>query len=131
MPFIRITVIGPTLTLDQIHRLQEGTTDLMTGTMRKPIEGTSVLVEQIHQGGWSIARAQVPIAAQVEVTIGLGTNTPDEKARFMTEMMALLRTVLGREVREETYITIREYSHDSYGRGGLTRAERDQRRTAA
>jgi len=103
----------------------------MTGTMRKPIEGTSVLVEQIHQGGWSIARAQVPIAAQVEVTIGLGTNTPDEKARFMTEMTALLRTVLGREVREETYITIREFSHDSYGRGGLTRAERDQRRTAA
>jgi phenylpyruvate tautomerase PptA (4-oxalocrotonate tautomerase family) len=49
----------------------------------------------------------------------------------MTEMMALLRTVLGREVREETYITIREFSHDSYGRGGLTRAERDQRRTAA
>jgi phenylpyruvate tautomerase PptA (4-oxalocrotonate tautomerase family) len=131
MPFIRITVIGPTLTLDQIHRLQEGTTDLMTGTMRKPIEGTSVLVEQIHQGGWSIARAQVPIAAQVEVTIGLDTNTPDEKARFMTEMMALLRTVLGREVREETYITIREFRHDSYGRGGLTRAERDQRRTAA
>jgi phenylpyruvate tautomerase PptA (4-oxalocrotonate tautomerase family) len=131
MPFIRITVIGPTLTLDQIHRLQEGTTDLMTGTMRKPIEGTSVLVEQIHQGGWSIARAQVPIAAQVEVTIGLDTNTPDEKARFMTEMMALLRTVLGREVREETYITIREFLHDSYGRGGLTRAERDQRRTAA
>jgi 4-oxalocrotonate tautomerase len=131
MPFIRITVIGPTLTLEQIHRLQEGTTDLMTGTMRKPIEGTSVLVEQIHQGGWSIARAQVPIAAQVEVTIGLGTNTPDEKARFMTELMALLRTVLGREVREETYITIREFSHDSYGRGGLTRAERDQRRTAA
>jgi 4-oxalocrotonate tautomerase len=131
MPFIRITVIGPTLTLDQIHRLQEGTTDLMTGTMRKPIEGTSVLVEQIHQGGWSIARAQVPIAAQVEVTIGLGTNTPNEKARFMTEMTALLRTVLGREVREETYITSREFSHDSYGRGGLTRAERDQRRTAA
>src|SRR5215467_86277 len=99
MPFIRITVMAPTLTLGQIHRLQEGTTELMTGLMRKPIQGTSVLVEQIRLGGWSIARAQVPIGAHVEVTIGVGTNTPSEKARFMNEMMELLRAALGREVR--------------------------------
>jgi len=57
MPFIRITVLGPALTSDQIHRLQQGTTDLMTSVMRKPIEGTSVLVEQIGRGGWTVAGA--------------------------------------------------------------------------
>ena len=55
MPFIRITVLGPTLAPEQIRRLQQGTTDLMTSVMRKPLEGTAVLVEQINQGGWSIA----------------------------------------------------------------------------
>ncbi|HUH85591.1 MAG TPA: hypothetical protein VLX85_13355 [Stellaceae bacterium] len=130
MPFIRISVLGPTLALEQIHRLQRVTTDLMTSVMRKPLEGTAVLVEQIGQGGWSIANAPVPAAAHVEATIGLGTNSPEEKARFMAEMMQLLRAVLGRELREETYITLHEFDHDSYGRGGLTRAERSRRRGA-
>jgi len=131
MPFIRITVLAPALTSDQILRLQQGTTNLMTSVMRKPIEGTSVLVEQIGRGGWSIAGTAVSIGAQVEATIGLGTNTPDEKARFMSEMMNLLRDVLGQELRDETYITFHEFNHESYGRGGLTRAERERRRAAA
>jgi 4-oxalocrotonate tautomerase len=130
MPFIRISVLGPTLAPEQIRRLQQGTTDLMTSVMRKPLEGTAVLVEQINQGGWSIAGKPVQVAAQVESTIGLGTNTPEEKGRFMREMMQLLRSVLGAELREETYITFHEFDHSSYGRGGLTRAERE-RRTAA
>ena len=128
MPFIRITTPGPNLTPDQIRHLQQGTTDLMTSVMRKPIEGTAVLVEQIKQGGWSIAGTPVDVAAHVEATIGLGTNTPDEKARFMAEMMELLRAVLGQELREETYVTFHEFDHGSYGRGGLTRGERDRRR---
>ena len=131
MPFIRITVLGPTLVPEQIRRLHQGTTELMTSVMRKPLEGTSILVEQINQGDWSIADTPVQVAAQVEATIGLGTNTTAEKARFMTEMMQLLRAVLGPALREETYVTFHEFDHDSYGRGGLTRAERDRRRTAA
>jgi 4-oxalocrotonate tautomerase len=131
MPFIRISVFGGNLAAAQINSLQQGTTELMTSVMRKPLEGTAVLVEQINQGGWSIAGTPVRVAAQVEATIGLGTNTPHEKGRFMTEMMQLLRAVLGAELREETYITFHEFDHDSYGRGGLTRAERDHRRVAA
>jgi len=130
MPFIRITVFDPSLTPEQVHDLQQATTGLMTTVMRKPIEGTSVLVEHISQGGWSIAGTPVPIAAHVEATIGKGTNTPDEKARFIAEMMQLLTGVLGPKLREETYIALHEFSHDSYGRGGLTRLERQRRRAA-
>jgi 4-oxalocrotonate tautomerase len=89
----------------------------MTVVMRKPLEGTSVLVEQITRGGWSIAGTPVKLTAQVEATIGLGTNTSDEKARFLAEMMKLLRDVLGPQLRDETYITIHEFNHDSYGEG--------------
>jgi 4-oxalocrotonate tautomerase len=131
MPFIRITTFGATLTSEQIHRLQQGTTELMVTVMRKPIEGTAVLVEQVNHGGWSIAGTAVNVAAQVEATIGLGTNTPEEKARFMADMMRLLRTVLGQELKDETYITLHQFDHDSYGRGGLTRAERERHSKAA
>jgi phenylpyruvate tautomerase PptA (4-oxalocrotonate tautomerase family) len=131
MPFIRITLFGSALSSEQIKRLQQGTTDLMITIMRKPVEGIAILVEQVAHGAWSIAGSQVDVAAQVEAAIGLDTNTPDEKARFCREMMGLLRTVLGPALRDETYITLREFDHDSYGRGGLTRAGRDRQRPAA
>jgi 4-oxalocrotonate tautomerase len=131
MPSVRITVLAPNLTPEQLHRLRQGATDLMTSTMRKPLEGTSVLVEQVEHGGWTIAGEPVGVAAQVEAIIGVGTNSANEKAKFMEEMMQLLRAVLGESLRSETYIVVLELAHDSYGRGGLTRAERDRRRQAA
>ena len=39
------------------------------------------------------AGATVSVAAHVEATIGVGTNSSDEKARFITEMWSLLRSV--------------------------------------
>ena len=130
MPFLRITVHSAALSNEQVQHLQRGATELMVSGMRKPLEGTAVLVEQILQGGWSIAGRPVAVAAQVDVTICLGSNTPAEKASFMAEMMALLRSVLGAGLQDETYIVIHEIAPDTYGRGGLTRAERDRLRQA-
>jgi 4-oxalocrotonate tautomerase len=127
MPFIRITVLGPTLAAEQVRRMQQGTTDLMVAVMHKPVEGVAVLVEQVTHGGWSIAGLPVGIAAHVEATVAQGTNTADEKARFIAEMWTLLRSALGPELREETYIVVHEIDTKAYGRGGLTRAERDRR----
>ena len=127
MPFVRIAVLTPTLTPAQLRLLTEGTTERMVTTMRKPLAGTAVLVERVVGDGWSIAGRPVSVAAQVDITIGAGTNTADEKSRFMAEMWQLLWTVLGPELREETYIVFHEIDPQSYGRGGLTRAERDRR----
>jgi 4-oxalocrotonate tautomerase len=127
MPFIRITVLGPTLTSEQIRRIQQGTTDLMVAVMRKPVEGVAVLVEQVIQSAWSIAGRSMSVAAHVEATVAQNTNSPDEKARFIAEMWSLLRSALGSELREETYIVVHEIETKAYGRGGLTRAERDRR----
>ena len=128
MPFIRITVHGPTLTAEQIQHMQQGTTDLMVSVMRKPVEGVAVLVEQVIQSAWSIAGRPIGVAAHVEATIAQGTNTPDEKAKFIAEMWTLLRSALGPELREETYIVCHEIDTKAYGRGGFTRAERDRGR---
>ena len=130
MPFIRITVFGCSLTPAQIDRLQQGTTDLMTTVMRKPLVGTAVLVEQVAAGGWTIAGKKVDVAAQVEATIGAGTNTPEEKAQYIAETMKLLRETIGPQLKDETYISLLEFDHHSYGRGGLTRARRLQQKAA-
>lgn len=55
------------------------------------------------------------------------SNTAEEKARFIAEMWALLRSSLGTDMRETSYIVIRETKRDAYGAAGLTRAERDRR----
>ena len=126
MPFIRISVFGRNAGAAEIQRLQTETTRLMTSIMRKPAAGTAVLVEQVC-GDWSIAGRSVVVGAQVDVTIGRGTNTAEEKARFISEMMALLRAALGDDLPEASYIVLHELDLNSYGRGGITRAERERR----
>jgi 4-oxalocrotonate tautomerase len=127
MPFIRITVSGPTLTSEQIQRLQSGTAELMVSVMGKPLDGVATLVERVAEGAWSIAGRPAGVAAHVEATVAEHGNTSEEKARWMTEMWALLRSTLGAALRTESYIVIRETNPHSYGRGGVPRAERDRR----
>jgi len=71
------------------------------------------------------------VAAQVDITIGAGTNTADEKARFMDETWQLLWTVLSPELRPESYLVFHEIDPSSYGRGGLTRRARAAARRSA
>jgi phenylpyruvate tautomerase PptA (4-oxalocrotonate tautomerase family) len=130
MPFVRITIQGALLSAEQVNHLQQRATDLMTSIMRKPLQGTAVLVESVAPASWSIAGRLVDVAAHVDVIIGRGTNTSDEKTRFMADMMAALRTILGPKLRDETYLVLHEVDHASYGRGGLTRAERARREAA-
>ncbi len=126
MPFIRVTTFGQILDEDQITCIQEVTTDLMVRVMRKPLGGISVLVEAIERGGWSIAGEKISVGAHVESTIGIDTNTSEEKSTFMSEMMAMLKSVLGPSLNDETYISFHEFSHDSYGRGGISRFQREE-----
>jgi phenylpyruvate tautomerase PptA (4-oxalocrotonate tautomerase family) len=128
MPFIRITIFSSELSEQQIERLQSGTTALMVNGMRKPLAGVAVLVDHVARGAWRIAGQDV--AAEVDAIIGADSNTAQEKANFMANMMALLRETLGGGLGEDTYIVIHEMARDSYGRGGLTRAERDRRSAA-
>jgi 4-oxalocrotonate tautomerase len=130
MPFIRITVFSSVLSKQQIERLHDGTTALMVGGMRKPLEGVAVLVDHVERGGWHIGGRDAAVAAQVDAVIGADSNTVEEKAAFMADMMGLLREALGKNLSEDTYIVIHEMARNTYGRGGLSRAERDRRSAA-
>jgi 4-oxalocrotonate tautomerase len=130
MPFIRITVLSSELSKQQIELLQSGTTALMVDGMRKPLEGVAVLVDRVENGAWCIGGKSVAVAAEVDAIIGADSNTEQEKAAFMANMMALLRKALGGDLGEDTYIVIHEMARHTYGRGGLSRAARDRRSAA-
>jgi len=124
MPFVNIKIAGPTLAPEQIRRLQERATDLMAGVLGKKPELTAVLVEQVAIQDWAIGGAPVPVAAHLDAKVTAGTNTPEEKARFVAEANALFKQVLGAELPVASYVVVDEVAGDSWGYGGLTQEYR-------
>jgi 4-oxalocrotonate tautomerase len=127
MPFIRITVVGPTLAPEQITYLQNETTNLMESVLDKVASLTSVLVEQPQAASWTIGRNPARIAVHVNATITAGTNSAIEKARFIQLTMKLLRNVFGSELSSATYVVVEEIPAESWGYDGRTQESRRQR----
>ncbi len=124
MPFIHVKIAGPQLEAAQVTELQQGVTSLMAELLHKQGKLTGVLVEQVPLAGWSVGAAPVVQAAQIDAVISAGTNTPEQKARFITEAYGLLRRVLGPELSEISYVVLHDVPKDSWGYGGRTQAAR-------
>jgi 4-oxalocrotonate tautomerase len=128
MPFVNIKVAGPTLAVDQITRLQQGATELMARVLGKKPELTAVLVEQVPLQGWAVGAGTVRVAAHLDAKVTAGTNTFEEKSRFIAEANALLKQVLGAELPVASYVVVDEVPGDAWGYDGLTQ---EYRRLAA
>jgi len=124
MPFVNIKVAGASLAPEQILRLQAEATRLMTELMRKKPEFTSVLVEHVDIARWAVGAAPVRAAAHVDVKVTGGTNTPDEKRRFVSEAVRLLRSVIGPTLHPVCYVVVHELAADAWGYDGRTQADR-------
>lgn len=126
MPFINVKVAGPQLEKSQVVALQKGITALMAEVLRKKGPLTAVLVEQVPLAGWSVGGEPVARAAQVDAYVSAGTNTPEEKTRFLEAVYALLRNVLGPALPETSYVIVHDIPMNSWGYGGLTQEYRAQ-----
>ncbi|MBP2492528.1 4-oxalocrotonate tautomerase [Methylobacterium sp. PvP062] len=124
MPFINVKIAGRPLERDQIASIQAGITRLMVDILHKVGPLVGVLVEEVPLAGWRVGGEPVSRVAQVDATVSAGTNTADEKSRFIVEANRLLKTVLGADLTEVSYIVIHEVPKDSWGYDGLTQAER-------
>ena len=124
MPFIRMTVSGPTLAPEQVRLLHAEITQLMALVLGKRADLTSVLVEQPATADWAIGGTAVKVAVHVEATITAGTNSPEQKARFIEKTMRLLTGVLGSELNPATYIIVNEVPANAWGYDGRTQESR-------
>lgn len=131
MPFIRITIAGPSLEPAQIRALQRGTTEQMASILGKKAALTNVLVEQTASASWSIGGETAEIGAYVDAKITEGTNTSEEKARYIAAAMTMLRDVLGPSVPKASYVVIHDLAGESWGYDGVTQAARRVARAAA
>jgi 4-oxalocrotonate tautomerase len=124
MPFINVKIVGPELEIEQIAGIQKGITSLMADVLDKRADLTAVLVEQVERGGWAIGGKVVKYAAHVDATVSGGTNTPEQKARFIAATNDLLRRILGAGLSPIAYVVIHDLPKDSWGYDGLTQAHR-------
>ncbi|HEX7688860.1 MAG TPA: tautomerase family protein [Burkholderiaceae bacterium] len=131
MPFIDVKIAGAPLAPEQVARIQHGITTLMAEVLHKVGPLVGVLVHQVPAAGWSVGGVPVERAAQVDAIVSAGTNTAEQKGRFIAETHALLAAVLGPGLSEVSYVVVHEVPKDSWGYGGLTQAQRAVRREAA
>jgi 4-oxalocrotonate tautomerase len=124
MPFINVKVAGMTMAPEHARRIQKDVTALMANVLGKKAELTSVLVEQVPASGWSIGGQPLTVAAHLDAKVTAGTNTAEEKSRFIGEACALLKAVLGPELPIATYVVVDELPGDAWGYDGLTQAHR-------
>ena len=124
MPFVHIRRAGALLSAEQTRQMQAEVTALMASCLGKRADLTAVLIEAAPDGAWSVGGAPVAPAAHLEATITAGTNSAEEKARFVKEAHALLAAGTERELPLATYVVIREVEADSWGYGGRTQDAR-------
>ena len=126
MPMITVDVAGdPDAQLTR--RIVETVTTLTARVLGKDPRVTAVAVTYLPRRQWFVAGRSTEelgrAAFFVQVRVVEGTNTKDEKARFLAEAFRALRDALG-EVDEESYVHVIEVRGDAYGYGGRTQAAR-------
>lgn len=130
MPYIHVKIAGRSLAADEAEALASGVATLMESVLGKNRALTSVLVEQAGAGTWSVGgRTSLAACAHLEANITAGTNSAQDKARFVAEAAALLRRVLP-DLPEATYVIVREVPATDWGYDGRTQAERRAARAA-
>lgn len=124
MPFLHIRIAGRNLDDAERLHLQDEATRLAVTLLGKRAEATAVYIEETPVPNWTVGMRRMPVAGYLEILISEGTNTPEEKERFITAAYALLEETLGAELNPVTYVVIRDIGMESWGYGGRTQENR-------
>jgi len=126
MPMINVQVAGEP-NAEVADKVQQTVTRLTAEILGKDPKVTAVVVEFISPRFWFIAGKSAAVRGSaeffVDVRISDGTNTKDEKARYVAETYAALSRLLGGR-QSESYVHVNDVRADAYGYGGLTQERR-------
>ena len=126
MPYLHIQT-GIVPTPDQYYNLHRESVRLLTDLLGKRSEVSAVCISTLPAPGWSVggealdARTCTPVYAEVKITAG--TNSTEDKARFIAALHSLFEASLG-NLPEASYIVIQELAATDWGYHGLTQAAR-------
>lgn len=129
MPFARLTVADEHLPAATRAALAEGITALLASDLRKARETTVLEVSLVPAQSWFVAGRQHPgtTGAHLEVGITVGSNSAEERSRFIANAYAFLAERLG-AVPPAVYVALFEVGGESYGVNGHTQFARRRAR---
>ncbi len=108
-------------------QIAEAIAGLTARVLGKDPQVTAVAVRWVPRQDWFVAGRSTAARGRpaffVDVRITDGTNTKDEKARFVAEGFAAMERLLG-PVEAESYVHVDDVRADGYGYGGLTQERR-------
>jgi 4-oxalocrotonate tautomerase len=124
MPYITVKVSG-TKSQEKAEQIGELVTRHTAEILFKKKELTSVSVEFIDAAQWFIGgmRCDAQPTFYLEIKITEGTNTKDQKAKYVGEVFRSMETVLGK-LNPASYVVIHDVRGDSWGYEGLTQEYR-------
>lgn len=127
MPYLKIHVFSePDSVL--ADKISKNITDLTAQLLNKDPDVTVIDLEFVSlQGGWYIAgeRQQTHQSKTfyLNIKITKGSNTPEEKNRFIHEIYYTMSKLLG-PINQASYVLIDEIDGNSWGYGGITQKSR-------
>ena len=102
--------------------------DLTSRILKKKREVTSIAIEYVNPGDWSIGgvalKEQGKTTFYFDIKITDETNTKDEKAKYIQESFEGFKKIFG-NLHETSYIHIEDVRAAAYGFGGLTQEYRN------
>jgi 4-oxalocrotonate tautomerase len=127
MPLITVTYASNHDKLASKAEIAAEITKLSSTILGKDPKGTALIVQRVDPedwfaGGRSLADAGLA-SFWLDIHITEGTNTKDEKAKFLAETFKTMGRLLG-PLHEESYAHVHEVRGDAYGFGGLTQDRR-------
>jgi 4-oxalocrotonate tautomerase len=125
MPFARITIADPELSPSIQQELASSITSLLASDLGKEPEVVVVQINLVPAERWFVGSELVSNAtgAHVEVSITDGTNTRDEKEKFLLNTYELLGRTLG-ALPSAVYVALYEVNGESYGYNGVSQLTR-------
>jgi 4-oxalocrotonate tautomerase len=126
MPTLLLKVT-PLQNPERYQALAAALTTLTADLLHKRPEVTAVVIDDLPRARWCVGGHTVDGAtALLDIAITAGTNTEDEKARFIAAAFDELQRQLAPDGGFEvaSYVTVRELPASDWGYGGQTQRAR-------
>lgn len=122
MPYLDVRTSAP-VAGDVPKRIASALTGLTDEILGKKRELTSVSVVHLPPTQWFVDGASMDTRQEttvyLEIKVTEGTNTKNEKSRYVKEAFRAFESILGK-LTEASYIVIQEVAADAWGYGGET-----------
>ena len=122
MPYLNVK-LSNTVTDTVAKDVATTLTRITAEILKKKPELTSVAVEHVPATRWFIAANTVSNGTDatfyLDIKVTEGTNTKDEKARYIEKVFAAMQAILG-ALHPASYVVIHEVRADAWGYQGAT-----------